>query len=251
MRLLALETSGFSGSVAASDGDQLLGEIRLEPRMRTARGLAPAIRQLLAQVGWRPADLQLIAVTRGPGSFTGLRVGVTTAKTMAYALKIDVIGVDTLAVIASQAPTGAPTGLTTNVAEDAPAVAATPARLSVVLDAQRDQLFVADFELDASVRWQVASGSRIVDNAEWLARLSGGEAPAVSGPGLEKLHSRLPAGCRVVDRELWTPWAASVARVAQRDASEGRRDDLWTLAPEYYRPSAAEEKFSKNSGAGA
>ncbi|HND53593.1 MAG TPA: tRNA (adenosine(37)-N6)-threonylcarbamoyltransferase complex dimerization subunit type 1 TsaB, partial [Pirellulaceae bacterium] len=217
--------------------------LRLEPRMRTARGLAPAIRQLLEQVGWRPADLQLIAVTRGPGSFTGLRVGVTTAKTMAYALKIDVIGVDTLAVIASQAATEAPTGLTTIVAENAPTVAATPARLSVVLDAQRDQLFVADFALDARGQWQATSGSRIVDNSEWLARLAGDAPPAVSGPGLEKLLSRLPAGCRVVDRELWTPWAASVARVALRDAVAGRRDDLWALAPDYYRPSAAEEKF--------
>ncbi|MEX0712672.1 MAG: tRNA (adenosine(37)-N6)-threonylcarbamoyltransferase complex dimerization subunit type 1 TsaB, partial [Pirellulales bacterium] len=86
MRILALETSGKSGSVAVLRGDVLLAEEPLEPSQRSAQSLAPAMRQLLEAVAWTPRDVQLVAVTLGPGSFTGLRVGVTTAKTFAYAV---------------------------------------------------------------------------------------------------------------------------------------------------------------------
>src|SRR5258707_1343424 len=124
MKILALETSGTAGSVAALEGEQLLKTAALDPVQRTARTLAPAIRDLLKQVGWRPADVQLVAVTAGPGSFTGLRLGVTTAKTFAYAVGCQVLGVNTLEVIASQSPPEC-------------------SLLEVVLDAQRQQLFAA------------------------------------------------------------------------------------------------------------
>src|SRR5438105_3971142 len=123
MRILGVETSGSSGSVAVLDDEQLLATVALDPAQRTARTLAPAIRDLLTQVSWRPADVQLVAVTAGPGSFTGLRLGVTTAKTFAYAVGCQVLGVNTLEVIAAQTPR-----------ECSP--------LEIVLDAQRQQLFV-------------------------------------------------------------------------------------------------------------
>ena len=74
------------------------------------------------EVGWKPGEVQLIAVTVGPGSFTGLRIGVSTAKALAYALATPLIGVNTLEVILRQAPAGLP-------------------RLQAVLDAQRYELF--------------------------------------------------------------------------------------------------------------
>src|SRR5262245_56227812 len=130
MRILALETSSFSGSCAVADDDRVLSETFLPDAMRTAQGLAPMIERQLLAVGWTPKDIQLVAVTQGPGSFTGLRVGVTTAKTMAYALNAQVLGIDTLAVIAQQAPPEHTT-------------------IEAVLDAQRRQLFVARFCRDA------------------------------------------------------------------------------------------------------
>src|SRR5687768_6416743 len=110
LRILALETSGRSGSVAALIGQvvpvrtRVIGQQALDDHQRNAQSLAPAIRSLLDVAGWRPADVQLVAVTAGPGSFTGLRVGVTTAKVFAYATSAAVLGVDTLEVIAQQAP---------------------------------------------------------------------------------------------------------------------------------------------------
>ena len=74
MRILAIETSGTTGSLAALAGEEIVASVSLDPALRSARALAPGIRDLLAQVGWRPADIELVAVTIGPGSFTGLRL---------------------------------------------------------------------------------------------------------------------------------------------------------------------------------
>ena len=65
---------------------------------------------------------------------------------------------------------------------------------------------------------------------------------SVSGPGLQKLVGCLPEGIRVVSDELWQPQALAVGQLAHLHYAAGRRDDLWKLAPLYFRPSAAEEK---------
>ena len=104
MRILALETTERIGSVAASDGDNLLLCNDLNRDERGAQSLAPGIRDLLDQVGWGPADVELVAVTQGPGSFTGLRIGLTTAKVFAYATGAALLGIDTLRVIAARTP---------------------------------------------------------------------------------------------------------------------------------------------------
>src|SRR5262245_21398293 len=130
MRTIAIETSGRVGSVAAlkCEGDRadILGEIILGEDQRTAQRLAPAIRELLSDVSWSPADVELVAVAVGPGSFTGLRIGVTAAKSFAYAVGAQIVGVNTLAVLAAQAPPSA-------------------APLWTVMDAQRRELFAARF----------------------------------------------------------------------------------------------------------
>ena len=81
MNILALETSGKSGTVAALSEGLVLHERPLAPHQRSAQSLAPALFACLNEVAWQPQQVDLVAVTTGPGSFTGLRVGVTTAKT--------------------------------------------------------------------------------------------------------------------------------------------------------------------------
>ena len=106
MRILALETSSSSGSIAVMEDDRVLGESAFDPGQRTAQSFAPAVRRQLEAVDWLPRDIQLVAVALGPGSFTGLRIGVTAAKTLAYAVGAEVIGANTLKVIAWQTPQG-------------------------------------------------------------------------------------------------------------------------------------------------
>ena len=271
MRILALETTDKIGSVAAAADDNLLAELMLDHGQRSAQSLLPAVHALLRQVTWPPADVQLVAVSIGPGSFTGLRVGVTAAKVFAYAVAAEVLGVNTLEAIAANCV-------------DTPSNA-----VSVVIDAQRGEVVVQSFVRHADGWFQPAGPEELLDANVWLARLSApasplplgegppgegsgfrvqgsgtpnlqlsksanshsphpnplpkGEGTAVTGPGLVRLLDRLPPGVVALDESFWRPRAAVVARLAARHYAQGRRDDLWRLVPRYYRRSAAEEKW--------
>lgn len=220
-RLLALETSGRAGSVAALEDDQLLAERALDAARGSAATLAPAIRELLTAVDWRPADVQVVAVATGPGSFTGLRIGVMTAKTLAYAIGAEIVGVDTLDVIAWQAPR-----------------AARP--LWTALDAGRDQLFVAHYVAAAAEQPLPDRPTRLVAADSWFAALHADDW--LSGPALERCAPRLPSAVHVVESAAWWPTAGAVGELAWSQYLAGVRHDFWSLTPNYFRPSAAEER---------
>ena len=100
MLLLALDTSTAQVSVAFGDGGAVVGSVQLTGGRRHAEQLAPAIEYLRRECGVALDRLAAIAVGTGPGLFTGLRVGVTTAKVMAQALRIPVVGVPSLDLVA-------------------------------------------------------------------------------------------------------------------------------------------------------
>jgi tRNA threonylcarbamoyladenosine biosynthesis protein TsaB len=222
MRTLALESSGMAGEVALLDDERVVAEVVLPGEQRTAQSLAPSIAEAVSLAGWKARDVELVAVSIGPGSFTGLRVGVTTAKVFAYAAKCEVLGIGTLRGVAANV----------EVVEGA--------ALWTVLDAQRQQLFAAKFRGVAGA-WECEVEAHVVDHDAWLARLASGDI--VSGSGLKRLTGKL-AGVKVLGEEHWTPRANAVGRLAYTDYLAGRRDDLWRLTPHYLRPSAAEEKAS-------
>jgi tRNA threonylcarbamoyladenosine biosynthesis protein TsaB len=221
MRILALETSGQAGSIAAAVGPRLVAAQTLDPEQRSAQSMAPGICRLLTTIGWKMTDLELVAVTVGPGSFTGLRVGVATAKTLAYALGARCVGVNTLEVIAAQCVGDA-------------------SRLSVAMDAQRGQVFAARFENTAD-GWRIIAGPSVLDVDPWLKSLD--LSMAVSGPALVKLASKVPPGVTIAAEADWQPRAATVAGLAWSRHLTGAYDDVWKLTPVYLRKSAAEEKL--------
>jgi tRNA threonylcarbamoyladenosine biosynthesis protein TsaB len=229
MRILALETSGNSGSVAALDASQLVLQQALADGSRSAQSLAPAIHRLLAEVGWPVGQVELIAVTQGPGSFTGLRIGITTAKALAYAVGARVMGVNTLEVIARQAP----------AMREAPA-------LWAVLEAQRGEVFAARFVAETPNRLSAPGGVQIIDRHAWLAQLAAGEA--VSGPGLLSSLAGIRSDVTVVEQQFWLPRAAGVGRLAYEQSLAGRHDDLFQLTPQYFRQAAAEEQWERRHG---
>lgn len=96
MKILAFDTSSQALSVALVEDDCPVAEMTLTVKKNHSISLMPTIDFLLTQVSWQPEDLDRIVVARGPGSYTGLRVAVATAKTLAYALKIDLVGVSSL-----------------------------------------------------------------------------------------------------------------------------------------------------------
>ena len=100
MLVLAIDTTTSVCSVALAKDGSLLAEIATNlPRTHSQR-LLPMVENLMAETGLKPEDLELLAVTRGPGSFTGLRIGIATIKGMGLALDLPVVGVSTLQVLA-------------------------------------------------------------------------------------------------------------------------------------------------------
>jgi len=222
--ILAFDTSALAGSVALSDGPRLLAERQLDPARRSAQTLAPAIAEMLAAAGVQPKQIGLVATTTGPGSFTGLRVGVTTAKTWAYATGAAVLGLSTLETIAQQTPHS---------------MRSPTAEIQAVLDAQRKELFLGRFHADDCQR---LAPDTIVAADSWLAQLAAGTI--VTGSGLSKIVDRLPATVSLVPQPHWEPQAATIGQLAWQEHQRGREGDLWKLAPVYLRPSYAEEKKS-------
>lgn len=100
MRLLAIDASNQAMSVAILENQKVIGEITTNIKGNHSQRLMPAIADLMAEVGWKPSDLDRIVVAKGPGSYTGLRIGVTIAKTLAWTLEKEITGVSSLAVLA-------------------------------------------------------------------------------------------------------------------------------------------------------
>lgn len=225
MKLLALETIERIGSLAAliAEGESLstISQVSLPSDQRAAQTLLPAIQSLLSDVAWTPGELDAIAVTTGPGSFTGTRLGVTTAKTLAYATGAQLVGVHTLAIIAA--------GVTSHYTD-----------LWTILDAQRGELFVSKFNASDDLQLWESPDTRIVSADAWLQEIKPGET--VCGPPLKKLQDRLPEGVLCAEPKEWKPRAEFVGQVGAAAYREGKTVDVMQLVPEYYRKSAAEEK---------
>lgn len=219
-RLLLLDTSGRGGVVALARGQTLLGEHRLDESRRHARDLAPLTADLLGRQGWKARQLDGVVVSLGPGSYTGLRVGLIAAKSLAYAAGCALLGVETFAAIAEQAPAEA------NLVD-------------VLADAQKEKVYVQGFYREAD-RMSSTGPLRIVPLAEWLA----GRDPLawVSGPGVAACGGRLD-GLNVVESRFRSPGAEALLRLGLRRLRQGERDDLWALEPIYLRPSSAEEQW--------
>jgi len=211
--------------LAAYRDEELLDSVQLNPQQQSAQSLAPGMKGLLSHVGWNMTDVELVAVTHGPGSFTGLRVGVTTAKTFAYATGCQLLGLDTLEIIACQSPD-------------------TSVPVYSVLDAQRGQLYSACYQIGKTGLPKCIDSTAIIDADAWLEQLPSGTI--VTGSGLNKVADRLPSHVQKTPEEFWIPTAETAGRLALLHYRSGRRDDHWKLVPQYYRKSAAEEKLEKN-----
>lgn len=222
-RFLILETSGRIGEVGLAQGSQLLQVRKLDATRRHARDLVPAVTELLKKVDWRPRDLQAVLVSRGPGSYTGLRVGIMSAKTFAYATGCALLAIDTFAAIAARAAEAGPT-------------------LHVLADAQKDKLYVQRFaRANENAQWLPQSELTIQPVADWLRSLSANEW--ISGPGARLVETRVPGNIRLAAEAQRDPSAESLLQIGWSRYQNGERDDLWTVEPLYLRPSAAEEQW--------
>jgi tRNA threonylcarbamoyl adenosine modification protein YeaZ len=238
-RVLAIDTSGGPGSVAARFGEAEAEEI-LERPQEHAENLAPALERVANRLGWSVRDAALIAVIRGPGSFTGLRVGVSLAKALAWAGEATLVGLSTAEVIAEAVAARGPSPADRHEGEAAP--------LHVVFDAGRGEVaaFCVVRDEHATSGWAVVA-EPLEPIAAWLERLPTGVR--IAGPALASLAEQLGPFRRrrpdliFCDQQAATPSLAAIAaRLAIRRAASGSVDAAETLLPDYLRPSYAEEK---------
>ena len=215
MRILAIETATSLGSVALlQDGDPVAMISEFVPQ-RHLEWLAPALRQLLETTGWTVAQVEAVAVSTGPGSFTSLRIGIATAITWARAKGIPAAGVPTLDAVA----------LGTHAA----------GLVCAMLDVRRGEVAGALYARDGSIH-------RIMDDivgpvAQVVERLPAGPL-TFSGDALARYADAVTAmrpDAVLAPRAQWSPTAVSVGRLGWDRLARGEQDDLYRLWPIYAR----------------
>jgi tRNA threonylcarbamoyladenosine biosynthesis protein TsaB len=222
MLILGIETSGIGGSIALADARGCLAERSLsQAGRRHARTLVAELKSLLAGQNTDPDALDAVAVSIGPGSFTGLRVGIVCAKVLAYAVSAKLVAVETFLAIAAESPA------------DVEAV-------QVVGDGQRGDLYVGRYARTPEGGWRRSGAIEIEPAGSWLESLRTGDV--VSGPGLARHLEEASRRCRALDAGRHEPGAATIAGLGHGMAERGEFADVWTLEPFYLRRSGAEEK---------
>ncbi len=229
MRILALETATNHASAALTAEDESRAFWRSDTAHDLCRFFAVEIQAMFAKAGVGFADLNLVAVGLGPGSFTSLRIGLATAKGISLAHDLPLVGVSSLAAMAWQMKE------------------LLPGFLCPVTDARRGDLYVAVYRAHANglevVKPEfVAKPVRIT---EMLSQL--GELVTVFGELSPEQADEIRAAASVHPEPVF-PEAPAVARLGRRRFLASGADDLATLRPIYVRMSYAEEHFNIDLG---
>jgi len=253
--ILAVETSSRTGSVAVAAGERLLAEMTFSGPMRHSAEIFPAISGLMERFAVRPRQIEQVHISIGPGSFTGLRIATTLAKTMYLANGARIVAVDTLDVIAANVFDLAPDCVVQNSTNRAPVTR--DDRVAAILDAKRNQFFIAVYEHTGDERppllraqaypcggrgtsdaiWEKAVPDSLMTAAQFVERFARSDRPTwLLGDGLLYYKDRFIAeGIRLLDERYWSPRASKVHLLGWQKALVGQFADPVTLQPNYLR----------------
>jgi tRNA threonylcarbamoyladenosine biosynthesis protein TsaB len=226
--LLVIDTSTERAAVGVFIAPRTVHWASGEAARKHGRDLVPCVRDLLQTAGLKVRELHVVAVGIGPGSFTGLRSGLTVAKTLAYTTSASLVGFESLQGLAANAPADA-------------------LCVHVVADAQRGEVYAADFarRVPGEPLFRVCD-SRIEPLAGWSSRLGRAGTGVVLGPGLASpsILAALTAGTAIADPDCHRPRADMLIELAHHLWQCGQRDNLHALEPLYLRRSAAEDQWA-------
>lgn len=256
MRLIALDTATTVCAVALlEDGRPVVEHSPVLVRTHSQR-LMPLIDQALAEAGWSRASLDAVAAGEGPGSFTGVRIGLTTGKALAYALDRPLVTVSTLEAVALSAllpESGDGSGV---AAEGRPSAGPGdgPREGDLVcplLDARRGEVYTALYRVvaPAALRQETPAVSPVLE--EWLGGLPAG-ALWFTGDGAAEHRQRLlqeaDRGRRIAGRENLR--ALAIALLGEREVAAGRTISPLKAVPRYVRRPQAEVIWEQRRSAG-
>lgn len=222
MLVLAIETSSKLGSVALWREGRLLGERTLAQGFNHGSLLFVELRRLHEEAALAPAAVDLIAVSQGPGSYTGLRIGLTTARTAAYALGKPLLAVPSLDVLAENAPASA-------------------CHVATLLDAKRGEVYACLY---------VRQGERLERQCPYrVSRPESLELPTpcfVLGDAVEHCAAALARpGVTLAEKDAWRPRAGALARLAAQRYNAGERQGLHDAQIIYLRRPEAEDVWER------
>ncbi|MBE6084489.1 MAG: tRNA (adenosine(37)-N6)-threonylcarbamoyltransferase complex dimerization subunit type 1 TsaB [Selenomonas ruminantium] len=229
MSILAIDTATQVSSVAVLKEGRLLAELTMQGKLTHSETLLPHIEQVLEMAAVAKEELTGIAVSNGPGSFTGLRIGLAAAKAMSYVLGIPLVGVSTLQALAYQLP--------------APGI-----RIMCLLDAQKGNAYVESYRWENNSLQVVDSVqvAKITDIVAACANMN--EQIILLGDAVQKKVAgklELPANVSVAPPHIVMPRAACVAMLGQAKLMAGETDNVMDLEPVYIRRSEAEVLWEK------
>lgn len=233
MRVLGIEASTAAGSVALVEGQDLAGEVWFAGAKGHSERLMGSLAVLFRTLDFRPALLDGVAVGLGPGSFTGVRVALSTAKGLAFGLGVPLVGVPTLDALAGSVPFWS--GL-----------------ICPMVDARAERVYGALFRF-VDGHMEQLEGEGIRDLVPWISGLWG---PVLFlGDGALRYRQRIQEVlgdvARFVPWESTYPRASVVARLGARRLDRGESDDLDLLVPRYIQDTQAERELRSRQWARA
>ena len=224
MITLAMDCATNSVGLALLKGADLLGEVYIGPGRHHAEVLLPALETLLLSTEMTMEEIDLLACTAGPGSFTGVRTGVSTVKGLALATSKPIVSVSTLEALAMNALPAA--GL-----------------IGPLLDARREQVYAGLYRMGPDGFPEVVMPDRLTDIAQWLRDLPDGEIEWLGDGALcyrDRILESRPGRCDPPESRRHRIRASAVGLIGVHRHSQGLCEDALTFSPKYLRLSAAE-----------
>jgi tRNA threonylcarbamoyladenosine biosynthesis protein TsaB len=231
VKILAIDTSQKTVSVAVVADDMLRADIFIHNGRHHSEILMPAVEQVFHLAGLQPDEIDFFAVTIGPGSFTGLRIGAATIKGLALSTEKWVVGVSTLEALALNAPL---------VGHQV---------ICPMLDAQNNQIYTALYRPDAGTALKRITAEQVVDVDRWLKELKGNIFFLGDGAVkyAERIHLLYGSAACIADGHRNHVRAAAAAVLAHDQFLQGQRLDLLTFTPCYLRSSEAERSIQQKT----
>lgn len=227
MKILGIDTSTKIATIAVIDEEKVLGEYTLNQEMSHSENLIPMIKELLNNLYIKIEDIDLYGVAIGPGSFTGLRIGVAAVKSLAHLFNKPIVGVSTLQ------------GMAYNLPHNEIVIP--------MIDARRDRVYTGVYSWENGILKTIKADD-VLEMEVLLDELKDYDTIVVNGDGSILYKDRLIHNLK--DVKFSTKGqnickATSICELALLKYNNGELDDFYTLAPEYLRETQAQRELNE------